>query len=87
MIRESIFELYSQEVPYSTEVAVLSFKESEAIIRIGCEIYVAQESQKGIIIGAKGAAIKRVGVRSRKRMEEFFQKQARRGRWGPTGHG
>lgn len=75
MLRESIFELYSQEVPYSTEVAVQSFKETEKIIRIQCEIYVAHESQKGIIIGNKGAAIKRVGVRSRKRLEQFFQKQ------------
>jgi len=75
MLRESIFELYSQEVPYSTEVAVQSFKEQDDIIRIHCDIYVAQESQKGIIIGSKGSAIKRVGIRSRKRMEEFFQKK------------
>lgn len=75
MVRESIFELYSQEVPYSTEVAVLSFKEHEDIIRIQCQIFVASESQKGILIGKGGSAIKRVGVRSRKRMETFFQKK------------
>jgi len=75
MLRESIFELYSQEVPYSCEVAVRAFKESEELIRIQAEIYVAQESQKGILIGNKGSAIKRVGVRTRKQMETFFQKQ------------
>ena len=74
MLRESIFELYSQEVPYSCEVAVCAFKEKPNIIRIEAEIYVASESQKGIVIGAKGAAIKRVGVRARKRLETFFQK-------------
>jgi len=75
MLRESIFELYSQEVPYSCEVAVTAFKEAESIIRIQAEIYVAAESQKGILIGNKGSAIKRVGVRTRKRMEDFFQKK------------
>ena len=64
----------SQEVPYSCEVSICSFKEKPQIIRITAEIYVASDSQKGIVIGAKGAAIKRVGVRARKRLETFFQK-------------
>lgn len=75
MLRGAIFELYSQEVPYSCEVLIGSFKEKQDIIRITAEICVGSESQKGIVIGAKGAAIKRVGIRARKRMEEFFLKK------------
>ena len=75
MVREAIMTGYRDEVPYSTEVRVVGFKELDEIIRIKAEIYVAHESQKGIIIGAKGAALKAVGSRARKALEEFFAKQ------------
>jgi len=75
LLREAIFGAYRHEVPYSCEVVTTAFKESDTIIRISCLIYVAQESQKGILIGKKGAALKAVGTRARKSMEEFFAKQ------------
>lgn len=75
IIREKIFLLYKQEIPYSSEVVVTAFKEDETIIRIMAEIYVERNSQKGIIIGKKGEAIKNLGIAARKEMENFFQKQ------------
>jgi len=75
ILREQIFENYKQEVPYSTQVVLDEFKEDDKIIRIRAEIYVERKSQKGIIIGKKGEALKRVGIEARKRMEDFFQKQ------------
>ncbi len=75
IIREKIFFQYKQEVPYSTEVVVTEFKEDEDIIRIRAEIYVERESQKGIIIGKKGEAIKNMGIASRKGIEAFFAKK------------
>ena len=75
IIREKIFLGYKQEVPYSTEVVVESFKENKDIIRIRAEIFVERNSQKGILIGKKGAALKSVGVDARKDLEAFFQKQ------------
>jgi GTPase len=74
IIREKIFLNYKKEIPYSCEVIVDSFKEEEKIIRIRAEIIVARDSQKGIIIGHKGEAIKKVGIRARKDMETFFEK-------------
>ncbi|MDQ3192629.1 MAG: GTPase Era [Bacteroidota bacterium] len=74
-IREKIFIHYKKEIPYSSEVVVDTFKEDEKIIRIRAEIIVARDSQKGIIIGHKGSALKRVGVEARKDLEAFFQKQ------------
>jgi GTPase len=74
-VREKIFLHYKKEIPYSSEVVVNSFKEDEKIIRIEAEIYVARDSQKGIIIGHKGESIKRVGVEARKDLEKFFEKQ------------
>jgi GTPase len=74
-IREKIFMHYKKEIPYSCEVIVNSFKEDEKIIRILAEIFVARESQKGILIGHKGSALKRVGTEARKDLEAFFQKQ------------
>jgi GTP-binding protein Era len=74
-IREKILRNYHQEIPYSVEVGVESFKEEEKIIRIRAEIYVARESQKAIIIGHQGGSIKRVGIQSRKDLETFFGKQ------------
>ena len=75
MIREQIFKYYQQEVPYSTEVEISSFKEDDDIIRMRAEIYVERKSQKGIIIGKGGESIKAVGIGARKQMEEFFGKQ------------
>ncbi len=75
IVREKIFMNYKQEVPYSTQVVVESFKEDEKIIRIRAEIFVERKSQKGIIIGKGGAALKKVGIAARKDLEKFFQKQ------------
>jgi GTPase len=75
IIREKIFLNYSEEVPYCTEVVVTEFKEDEKIIRIRAEIFVERKSQKGIIIGKGGEALKKVGIESRKDMETFFAKQ------------
>lgn len=75
IIREKIFMNYKQEIPYSSEVVVTSFKESDDIIHIEAEIFVERDSQKGIIIGKKAESIKKVGSQARKDMEEFFQKK------------
>lgn len=75
IVREKIFLQYKQEIPYSSEVVVTSFKEEESIIRIAAEIFVERDSQKGIIIGKKGEAIKNLGIAARKELEEFFGKQ------------
>lgn len=75
IIREQIFKNYKQEVPYSTEVEIESFKEDEDIIRLRAEIYVERKSQKGIIIGKGGEAIKKVGTEARLQMEKFFGKK------------
>jgi GTP-binding protein Era len=75
IIREKIFVNYKQEIPYSTQVVVESFKEDEKIIRIRAEIFVERRSQKGIIIGKGGAALKKVGIAARQDLEKFFQKQ------------
>ncbi len=74
-IREKIFENYKKEVPYSCEVVITEFKEEETIIRIRAEIYVERKSQKGILIGKQGSALKKVGTEARRGMEQFFQKQ------------
>jgi len=75
IIREKIFLNYKKEIPYSAEVVIMSFKDEEKIIRIGAEIYVERDSQKGIIIGPKGMALKRVATDSRLDMEKFFGKK------------
>jgi len=75
IIREKIFMNYEQEIPYSTEVAITSFKEAEDIIRISAVIYVERDSQKGIIIGKGGSSLKKVGTDARKDMESFFAKK------------
>jgi len=72
IIREKILELYKQEIPYSVEVGIDSFKEYPTITKIYATIYVARESQKPIIIGHKGQAIKRLGIEARKEIEEFL---------------
>ncbi|MFY0689100.1 MAG: GTPase Era [Cyclobacteriaceae bacterium] len=75
IIREKIFENYKQEVPYSTEVEIESFKEDDDIIRIRAEIFVERKTQKGIVIGKGGEAIKKMGTEARKTMEQFFGKK------------
>jgi len=75
IIREKILTNYKKEIPYSVEVVVESFKNEEKIIKIRAEIMVVRDSQKGIIIGHQGKALKKVGTEARKDMEEFFQKQ------------
>jgi GTP-binding protein Era len=75
IIREKIFLNYDQEVPYSTEVSITSFKEEADIIRISATIYVERDSQKGIIIGKGASSIKKVGVDARRDMEAFFGKK------------
>lgn len=75
IIREKIFLNYEQEVPYSTEVSIESFKDSANIIKIRAIIYVERDSQKGIIIGKGGASLKKVGTEARKDLEEFFDKK------------
>ncbi len=75
IIREKILLHYQKEIPYSVEVAVEEFKESDKIINVSCVIYVERDSQKGIIIGHKGEMIKRVGTEARKDAEEFFNKK------------
>ena len=75
IIREKIFLNYEQEIPYSTEVSIESFKESDDIIRVSAMIYVERDSQKGIIIGKGASSIKKVGVEARKDMESFFGKK------------
>ena len=75
IIREKILLTYDKEIPYSVEVEVESFKEEDKLIRIDAVIYCERDSQKGIIIGKAGSALKRVGSMARKDIEEFFQKQ------------
>ena len=75
IIREKIFINYKKEVPYSTEVAVESYKEEENIVRIYAYIYVIRESQKAIILGHKGERIKRVGTQAREDIEKFIDKK------------
>ena len=75
IIREKIFLNYSQEIPYSCEVVIEQFKEGEERYEISAVIYVERETQKGIIIGKGGTALKKVGTQARLDMEDFFQKK------------
>ena len=75
IVREQILLNYKKEVPYSVEVDVEEFKEADDIIRIRAVIYVARNTQKGIIIGHKGSKLKQVGIGARKQLESFFAKQ------------
>jgi GTPase len=75
IIREKIFLHYKKEIPYSCQVTISDFKDEPDIIRMRAVIYVERESQKGIIIGNKGDAIKRVGTEARIEMETFFGKK------------
>lgn len=75
IIREKILRYYDKEIPYSVEVAVELFKEDERLIRINAVIYVERDSQKGIIIGHQGQALKKVSAEARKSLEQFFGKK------------
>jgi len=74
IIREKILLYYNKEIPYSVEVRVESFKETEKNIHIRAIIYVERDSQKGIIIGHQGVALKKVSTEARKSLERFFGK-------------
>ena len=74
-IREKILMYYKKEIPYAVEVETEEFFEEEKIIRIRSVIMVERETQKGILIGHKGKALKRVGVEARKDLEQFFEKK------------
>ena len=75
IIREKILLYYDKEIPYAVEVQVDTFKETQDRIDIHAVIYVERESQKGIIIGHQGVALKKVGTESRKALEKFFGKK------------
>ena len=75
IIREKILLNYSKEIPYCTEVVIDAFEENEEIYNISAIINVIRESQKGIIIGPRGLALKRVGTQARRDMEKFFEKK------------
>ncbi|WP_372774880.1 GTPase Era [Mangrovibacterium sp.] len=75
IIREKILLYYQKEVPYSVEVEVEEFKEEAKLLNLRCVIHVARDSQKGIIIGHQGKALKKVATESRLDLEEFFQKK------------
>ncbi len=75
IIREKILLYYDKEIPYAVEVVVEEFKENPEIINISAVIYVERESQKGIIIGKEGKALKKVATEARKSLERFFDKK------------
>ena len=75
IIREKILLNYKEEIPYCCEVGIESFKEGSEKYDIGAVIYVMRESQKGIIIGRRGDALKKTGTQARLDMEDFFQKK------------
>jgi GTP-binding protein Era len=75
IIREKILLNYRQEIPYSVEVTVESFRESGNMVHISCLIYVEKESQKGILIGHRGSGLKRVGSQARVDIEKFLGKK------------
>jgi GTP-binding protein Era len=75
VIRDKILSNYDKEIPYSVEVATESFKVEESIIKISAVIFVERNSQKGILIGHKGAALKKVGTQARRDLERFFEKK------------
>lgn len=75
IIRERILVNYQKEIPYSVEVEIEEFKDSDKLLRIRAIIYVIRSSQKGIIIGHKGEALKKTGTDARLGLEEFFGKK------------
>lgn len=75
IVREKILSNYNREVPYAVEVETQAFQETKGLIRIGTFIYVERETQKAILIGQGGRAIKRVGIQARRDLEKFFGKK------------
>ena len=75
IVREKIFLNYEEEIPYSCEVVINSFKDEKDILKISAEIFVERDSQKGIVIGKAGSSLKKVGMEARKDMEAFFGKK------------
>ncbi len=75
IIREKILLYYNKEIPYAVEVSVTAFKETEKLIRIEATIFVERDSQKGIIIGHQGVALKKVNTEARRTLEKFFDKK------------
>ncbi|MCJ0742123.1 GTPase Era [Pedobacter montanisoli] len=75
IIREKIFLNYQKEIPYSTEVIITSFKEEDGLTRISAEIIVERDSQKNILIGKGGSALKKVGTEARKDIEKFIDQK------------
>lgn len=75
IIREKILLNYQKEIPYSSEVEVEEFREEDALIRIRAVVFVERDSQKGILIGKGGTALKKVGTQARQEAEEFFGKK------------
>ncbi|MBK5286637.1 MAG: GTPase Era [Bacteroidia bacterium] len=75
IIREKIFRNYHREIPYSSEVAVIEFKDEGTLVKMRAEIYVERKSQKAIIIGHKGEALKKTATQARKDIEEFLGKK------------
>lgn len=75
IVREKILLLYQREIPYSIEVVTEQFKEHENLIHILCQILIERDSQKGILIGHQGKALKKLGIQSRESLEKFFNKR------------
>ncbi len=75
IIREKILLNYDKEIPYCTEIVIEQFKEQEELYHIEATIHVVRDSQKGIIIGRQGSALKRIGIQARKDMENFFERK------------
>ena len=75
IIREKILKNYDKEIPYCCEIEIDSYKEEAAIDRISATIYVARDSQKGIVIGHKGEKLKKVGQQAREDLEKFLDKK------------
>jgi GTPase len=72
MIREKIYELYEEEIPYHTTVLVQEFKEKTTLVKIQADIIVQRDTQKGIILGEKGQGIKALGIAARSEIEKFL---------------
>jgi GTP-binding protein Era len=72
MIREKVFELYEQEIPYQTTVMVREFREKQTLVKITADVVVQRESQKAIILGEKGRMIRQLGTEARKEIEAFL---------------
>lgn len=75
LIREKIYDLFEEEIPYHTAVIVQEFKEKSSLVKIRAEIIVHRETQKGIILGEKGKSIKRLGTVARQEIEKFLQQK------------